>query len=210
LYAIMIYVGLTGNIASGKSQVSRLLAERGATIVDADVLAREAVEPGSQGYQRVVARWGQEVLAPDGRIDRAKLRHLVFGDRDELEALNAIVHPGITRLRRARLAEGRANGATVLVYVAPLLFERHIAREFDSIILVDAPRAVRLQRLVDQRGIPLEDAMNMIAAQMPAELKRARADFVIENDGTIEELERQVDDVWHQLTVPDARSSLAV
>ena len=206
----MIYVGLTGNIASGKSQVSRMLAERGAVIVDADVLAREAVEPGSPGYERVVGRWGKDVLAPDGTIDRAKLRHLVFGDRDELEALNSIVHPGIARLRRARIAEGRASGATVLVYVAPLLFERHIAREFDAIILVDAPRAVRLQRLVDQRGISMEDAVNMIASQMPAELKRARADYVIENDGTVQELERQVDDVWQRLTVPEEQSSLAV
>lgn len=206
----MIYVGLTGNIASGKSQVSRMLAARGAVIVDADILAREAVEPGSPGYERVVARWGKDVLTPDGTIDRAKLRHLVFGDRDELEALNAIVHPGIARLRRARIAEGRASGATMLVYVAPLLFERHIAREFDAIILVDAPRAVRLQRLVDQRGIPMDDAVNMIASQMPAELKRAQTDFVIENDGTLEELERQVDDVWNRLTVPEEQSSLAV
>lgn len=206
----MIYVGLTGNIASGKSQVSRLLAQHGALIVDADVLAREAVEPGSPAYERVVARWGKEVLAPDGTLDRAKLRHVVFGDRDELEALNAIVHPGIQRLRRARIAEGRAKGAAVLVYVAPLLFERHIAREFDAIILVDAPRAVRLQRLVDQRGIPMDDAVNMIASQMPAELKRARADYVIENDGTLEELKRQVDDVWQRLTVPEEQSSLAV
>lgn len=206
----MVYVGLTGNIASGKSQVARMLAERGAVIVDADVLAREAVEPGSPAYERVVARWGNEILAPDGTIDRAKLRHVVFGDRDELEALNSIVHPGIAKLRRARIAEGRASGATVLVYVAPLLFERHIAREFDAIILVDAPRAVRLQRLVDQRGISMEDAVNMIASQMPAELKRARADYVIENDGTLPELERQVNDVWQRLTVPEERSSLAV
>lgn len=206
----MVYVGLTGNIASGKSQVSHMLADRGAVIVDADVLAREAVEPGSPGYERVVARWGKDVLATDGTIDRAKLRHLVFGDKDELEALNAIVHPGIARLRRARIAEGRASGANVLVYVAPLLFERHIAREFDAIILVDAPRAVRLQRLVDQRGISMEDAVNMIASQMPAELKRARADYVIENDGTLDELERQVDAVWNRLTVPEEQSSLAV
>lgn len=206
----MVYVGLTGNIASGKSQISRLLAERGAMIVDADVLAREAVEPGTPGYDRVVARWGREVLAADGTIDRARLRHVAFGDGDELEALNAIVHPQITRLRRARIAAARAQGAAVLVYVAPLLFERHIAREFDSIILVDAPRATRLQRLVEQRGVPMDDAINMIAAQMPAELKRARADFVIENDGTLDELERQVGGVWHRLTVPEERSSLAV
>lgn len=206
----MVYVGLTGNIASGKSQVSHMLAERGATIIDADVLAREAVEPGTTGYERVVGRWGKEILAPDGTIDRAKLRHVAFGDGDELEALNAIVHPQIGRLRRARLAEARARGAPIVVYDAPLLFERHIAREFDSIILVDAPRAVRLQRLVEQRGISMEDAVNMIAAQMPAELKRARADFVIENDGTLADLERQVDDVWSRLTVPEERSSLAV
>lgn len=206
----MAYVGLTGNIASGKSEVSRLLAEHGAAIVDADILAREAVEPGTKGYDRLVARWGREILAPDGSIDRARLRHIAFSDGHELEALNGIVHPGIARLRRARIAEARAHGASVVVYVAPLLFERHIAREFDSIILVDAPQALRLQRLVERRGIAVEDAVNMIAAQMPAELKRARADFVIENDGTLEDLVRQVDEVWHRLTVPDERSSLAV
>ena len=191
----MVYVGLTGNIASGKSEVSRLLAEHGATVVDADVLAREAVEPGAQGYDRVIERWGRDVIAADGSIDRARLRHIAFSDGDELEALNAILHPLIARLRRARVAQARAHGAAVVVYVAPLMFERHLAREFDSIILVDAPREVRLRRLVEQRGISMDDAVNMIAAQMAAELKRARADFVIENDGTLEELERQVDDV---------------
>lgn len=206
----MVYVGLTGNIASGKSEVSRLLAQHGAAIVDADVLAREAVEPGTPGFERVVARWGREVLAPDGTLDRGRLRHIAFGDGDELEALNSILHPMIGKLRRARVTEARKQGASVVVYVAPLLFERHIAREFDSIILVDAPRETRLRRLVEQRGIGMDDAMNMISAQMPAELKRARADFVIENDGSIEELEQQVNDVWQRLTVSEERSSLAV
>lgn len=206
----MLYVGLTGNIASGKSEVARLLEAHGATILDADTLAREAVEPGSPGYERVVARWGKAIVASDGTLDRAKLRHIVFADRDELEALNAIVHPGIARLRRARVAAERSRGAKVLVYVAPLLFERHLAREFDRIILVDAPRALRLERLVTQRGIPSDDALNMIASQMPAELKRARADYVIENDDTLDALRQQVDTVWRRLTAQDERSSLAV
>lgn len=205
----MLYVGLTGNVASGKSEAAERLAELGATIVDADVLAREAVEPGSDALQRVISRWGTGVLAPDGALDREALRHIVFADPEQLEELNAIVHPSVLRLRDMRVDEARARGDAVLVYVVPLLFERHLAEEFDAIVLVDAPRVERLERLVQLRKVSSEDAVNMIAAQMPAELKRARADFVIENDGSLEHLGEQVDVVWQRLTAQSARSSLA-
>jgi dephospho-CoA kinase len=195
----MLLVGLTGNIASGKSTAARRFVAHGATLVDADLLAREAVRPGSVALREIVARWGEHVLSPDGVLDRTALRALVFGDPYELEALNAIVHPEVGRLRAAALAEARARGATLVVSDIPLLFEKDMTGEFDVIVLVDAPRTIRLERLVHDRGLREPEAMAMIAAQMPAELKRARADYVIDNAGTREELEARVDAVWAEL-----------
>lgn len=206
----MLYVGLTGNIASGKTAAADRFAELGATVVDADVLAREVVAVGTPAYERVVEKWGERVVLPDGTLNRAELRHAVFADNTQLDELNAIVHPDVKKLKRKMIAEARKRGDSVLIYVVPLLFERRLANEFDQIILVDAPKEVRFERLITLRGISDEDAVNMIAAQMPAELKRARADFVIENNGTLEELGDDVDEVWERLTAIGARSSLAV
>ena len=195
----MIRIGLTGNIASGKSEVARLLADRGATIIDADELAREAVEPETQALKDIIKRWGKDVLNQDGGLDRAALRQIVFADQNELDALNRIVHPGVTRLRDREIARARERGDPIVVCVIPLLFERNIVEEFDAIILVDAPRPLRLERLVTTRGLEETEAMNMIAAQMPAELKRARADYCIDNTGSLAELERDVDALWSSL-----------
>jgi dephospho-CoA kinase len=195
----MIRIGLTGNIASGKSEVARMLADRGATIIDADELAREAVEPETQALKDIIKRWGKDVLNQDGGLDRAALRQIVFADQNELDALNRIVHPGVTRLRDREIAKARERGDPIVVCVIPLLFERNIVEEFDAIILVDAPRPLRLERLVATRGLEETEAMNMIASQMPAELKRARADFVIENDGSLDKLERDVEALWSSL-----------
>jgi dephospho-CoA kinase len=195
----MIRIGLTGNIASGKSEVARMLADRGATIIDADELAREAVEPETQALRDIIKRWGKDILNQDGGLDRAALRQIVFADQNELDALNRIVHPGVTRLRDREIARARERGDPIVVCVIPLLFERNIVEEFDAIILVDAPRPLRLERLVATRGLEATEAMNMIASQMPAELKRARADFVIENDGSLDKLERDVDALWSSL-----------
>ena len=195
----MLLVGLTGNIASGKSTVARMLAERGATIIDADVLARRVVQVGTPAHSAIVERWGRAVLAPDGVIDRAALRERVFADHSELEELNAIVHPEVARLREELVAEARARGDRIVICDIPLLFERHLAGEFDRIVLVDAPRPTRLERLVRDRRLREDEAMNMITAQMPAELKRARADYVIDNDATRSALQRRVDDVWGSL-----------
>ena len=195
----MLVIGLTGNIGSGKSTVAQLLSERGATIIDADVLARRAVEQGTPAHGKIVARWGAEVLSPDGNLDRAALRRIVFADHEQLEELNAIVHPEVERLRARLVDQARKRGDRIVVCDIPLLFERHMTDLFDRIILVDAHRAVRLDRLVTDRGLQETEAMDMIAAQMPAELKRARADFIIENDGTLTHLERRVQDVWNAL-----------
>jgi dephospho-CoA kinase len=204
----MLLVGLTGNIASGKSTVAQLLSERGATIIDADVLARRAVERGTQAFDAIVRRWGTSVLAPDGHLDRAALRRVVFGNPKELDALNDIVHPEVERLRDERIAEARARGDRIVVCDIPLLFEKKMADGFDRIILVDAPRPLRLERLVRDRGLRETEAMDMIAAQMPAELKRARTDFVVDNAGTLTELERRVNDIWASL-MQDAMSKEA-
>ena len=201
----MLLVGLTGNIASGKSTVAQLFSERGATIIDADVLARRAVERGSAAFDAIVRRWGTSILAPDGHLDRAALRRQVFGNPKELEALNDIVHPEVERLREARIEEARGRGDRIVVCDIPLLFEKKMVDRFERIVLVDAPRPLRLERLVDDRGLRETEAMDMIAAQMPAELKRARADFVIDNASTLTELERRVNEVWASL-VQDAES----
>jgi len=195
----MIRVGLTGNIASGKSEIARMLADRGATVIDADVLAREAVRPETQALKDIVKRWGKDILKKDGSLDRAALRQIVFADQSELDALNRIVHPGVTRLRDREIARARERGDQIVVCVIPLLFERNIVEEFDAIVLVDAPRPLRLERMVASRGLEATDAMNMIASQMPAELKRARADYVIENNGSLQDLQRDVDALWSSL-----------
>ncbi|MEO5579191.1 MAG: dephospho-CoA kinase [Gemmatimonadaceae bacterium] len=198
--------GLTGNIASGKSVVADMLAERGATIIDADVLSREVVEPGTPALEAIASRWGDEVLDDSGNLDRAALRKIVFQDDAELGALNDIVHPEVGRRRKAEIEAARNRGDAVVVCVIPLLFERRLTDQFEMIILVDAPRSVRTERMVSNRGLTEADAMKMIAAQMPADLKRARADYVIENAGTIEALEREVDRVW-QLVAGDGITS---
>jgi dephospho-CoA kinase len=195
----MLLVGLTGNIASGKSTVARLLAEHGATIIDADLLARRAVDPGTPAYARIVERWGRMVLSPDDYIDRAALRGIVFGDQEQLEELNGIVHPEVERMRDEMVELARARGDRIVVCDIPLLFEKHMADRFDVIVLVDAPRPLRLERLVRERGLRETEAMDMIAAQMPAELKRARADLVIDNERSLSALARRVGDVWEEL-----------
>jgi dephospho-CoA kinase len=195
----MLLIGLTGNIASGKSEVARMLAQRGATVIDADVLAREAVRPETQALKDIVKRWGKDILKADGTLDRTALRQIVFTDQNELDALNRIVHPGVARIRDREIARARERGDAIVVCVIPLLFERNLVEEYDAIVLVDAPRPLRLERLVATRGLDETEAMNMIAAQMPAELKRARADYCIDNNGSLEKLERDVDALWSSL-----------
>jgi len=208
----MLLVGLTGNIGSGKSTVAQMLSERGATIIDADVLARRAVELGTAGFEKIIAKWGAAVLGPDGHLDRAALRRVVFADHEQLEELNQIVHPEVERLRGRLVEQARKRGDRLVICDIPLLFERHMTDRFDRIILVDAHRGIRLERLVKDRGLTETEAMDMIAAQMPAELKRARADFIIENDGTLTQLERRVQDVWSSLSNDSSapRSAAAV
>lgn len=195
----MLRVGLTGNVGAGKSAVAGVWRGLGAPVVDADELARRAVEPGTEGFRRIVERWGGAVVAADGTLDRAALRGIVFADPEARAELEAIVHPAVGALRDAEERTARARGEAVLVAEIPLLFETGMADEFDVLVLVDAPEATRQKRLVSDRGLDPEEARRVIAAQMPAELKRARADVVIENTGTLGDLQDRARDVWAEL-----------
>ena len=140
------------------------------------------------------------MLTPDGALSRSTLRRRVFGDREALDALNAIVHPRVEALRAEAIDAARRAGATMIVCDIPLLFEAGLEARFDAVVLVDAPETVRLQRLMETRGLSREEALDMIRAQMPSSEKRHRADYVIDNSGTFDELEARVDAVWHALT----------
>jgi dephospho-CoA kinase len=203
----VLVVGLTGNIAAGKSTVAKRLRDLGATVIDADVLAREAVAVGSPVLAQVFARFGDDLRLADGSVDRAGLRRRVFGDPAALAALNALIHPDVARQRDALIAEARLRGARIVVCDIPLLFETGAEGDYDPVVLVDAPEDVRLARLVRDRALPEEEARAMIAAQMPASEKRARADVVLDNAGTKDELRRQVDALWRTLEARVAGAS---
>lgn len=195
----MIRIGLTGNIASGKSTVARRLAQLGARVLDADTLAREAVAPGTAGLEAIVARFGESLLRQDGTLDRAQLRSLVFNNPEELRALNAIVHPEVGRLRRELMQAASAEGVRVLVDEIPLLFEAGLADQFDAIVFVDAPAEERLRRLMRDRGLPRSDAQAMMSAQGAVEPKREQSTWVIDNDGSHESLLARTDEVWQRI-----------
>jgi dephospho-CoA kinase len=194
-----VRVALTGNIASGKSTVARVWERLGAAIIDADVLAREAVEPGSPGLRAVVDLFGPAVVAPDGTLDRDAVRAIVFDDAVRRRALERVLHPVIARLREAEEARLRERGVPIIVHAIPLLFETGLETMADVIVLVDAPEPLRLARLVRDRNLDPAAARAMIDAQMPASAKRARAHFVIENDAGIAELEARAADVWNEI-----------
>lgn len=193
----MVKVGLTGGIGAGKSEVSRLLASYGAVIVDADRIAREVVEPGTPGLAAVVAEFGEEILAPDGTLDRPKLGSVVFNDTDRLAALNAIVHPLVGE-RSAEL-ERAAGDEAVVVHDVPLLAENGLAPLYDQVIVVDAAPETQLDRLVRLRGMDEGEARARMAAQATREERLAVADVVIGNDGPLAELEPRVRKVWDAL-----------
>ncbi len=193
----MIKVGLTGGIGSGKSEVARLLAARGAVVVDADALAREAVAPGTPGLQAVVAELGSEVLAPDGSLDRARLGRIVFADPAKRAALEAIVHPYVGR-RSAELTAA-ADPDAVVVYDVPLLVEKELQHGYDVVVVVDASGESRLRRLVDDRGMAPADARARMAAQASREQRLAVADHVVPNDADLPSLSAAVSALWDRL-----------
>ncbi|MFI8852296.1 dephospho-CoA kinase [Streptomyces sp. 891-h] len=196
----MVKVGLTGGIGAGKSEVSRLFAECGAVVVDADRIAREVVAPGTPGLAEVVAEFGAEILAPDGSLDRPRLGSLVFADPDRLAALNAIVHPRVgersAELERRAL---EADADAVVVHDVPLLVENGLAPLYDRVVVVDASPETQLDRLVRLRGMTEEEARARMAAQAGRQERLAVADIVIDNDGPLEKLAPRVREVWEEL-----------
>ncbi|ADB75802.1 dephospho-CoA kinase [Geodermatophilus obscurus] len=195
----MLRIGLTGGIGSGKSTVAGLLAARGARIVDADRIAREVVEPGTPGLEAVVAAFGQEVLTPEGALDRPALAAVVFADPDARRRLDGIVHP-LVRARATELVAAAPPDA-VVVQDVPLLVETGQAGSYDLVLVVEADLDTRVRRLVG-RGLAEDDARARIAAQASDEQRRAVADVVLDNSGSVEDLEAQVDRFWAERVAP--------
>ncbi len=203
----MLRVGLTGGIGSGKSEVSRRLAGHGAIVIDADAIAREVVEPGSPGLSKVAAEFGPRVLRLDGSLDRDALARLVFSDAGLRSKLNAIVHPlvgermaALERAALERVPLGRSpGGGVVVVFDVPLIAENSLATGFDLVVVVDVPRHVQLARLVRSRDMTREQALARISAQASREQRLAIADIVIDNSGSLAELDRQAGDLWAEL-----------
>jgi len=200
----MVRIGLTGGIGAGKSTVASRLRDLGATIIDADRLAREVVEPGTPGLAAVIEAFGPGVLLADGRLDRATLGKIVFGDAEQRERLNGILHPLIGERTRALVQEAAESvaGEVVLVHDVPLLVENGLAAGYPMVVVVYAPEAERVRRLVDDRGMNREDALARIRAQAGDEERRAVADVWIDNSGSREATEKQVDDAWRAQIEP--------
>jgi len=188
-------VGLTGGIASGKSTVAKILERLGAAIVNADVLSREVVEPGQDAWKDIVATFGPDVLQPDQTLDRQKLRNLIFNNPDARKQLEAIIHPRVRALAEQRIREHTAAGFAVVVYEVPLLFEGNIHEWLRPVILVGCDVDVQRRRLEQRDQLDSATAQKHIDAQMSLEDKRRLADYVIENNGTLADLERQVREV---------------
>ncbi len=196
----MLNVGLTGGIAAGKSAVARMLVELGAVLIDADAIARAVVAPGTPGLEAIVAAFGPGILGPDGSLDRPALGALVFSDNAAREKLNSIVHP-LVRTEADRLRAAAPPDA-VVVQDIPLLVETDQARNFDKVLVVAAPLAERLRRMVEDRSMAEADALARIAAQATDEQRAAVADAVINNSGTLEQLRHRVNEVWEAHIAP--------
>jgi dephospho-CoA kinase len=195
----MLNVGLTGNIASGKSTVTELFRRWGATIIEADALVREVQAPGTPVLAAIASRFGSAMLRPDGTLDRAALRHEVMNNPAALADLNAIVHPDVHRRRDELMRRAAARGDRIVVSDIPLLFEAVDPAAFDVVVLVDAPVEIRRQRLLANRDLSPSDAERMLAAQLPSNSKRTRSDYVIDNMGDLAALERAARKVWEAL-----------
>jgi dephospho-CoA kinase len=194
---VTVRVGLTGGIASGKSTVSAILAELGAVVIDADLIAREVVARGTPGLDAVVAEFGPSLLTAEGELDRPAMGRLVFGDEGARQRLEAIVHPLV--IERMAALEQAAGPDDVVVHDIPLLAEGGRADTFDAVVVVDAPRELQLARMLSERGWTREDAEARIAAQATREQRRAVATHVIDNSGSLEQLRSRVEAVYDEL-----------
>lgn len=189
-------IGLTGGIATGKSSIAGFFQEKGAVVIDADQLAREAVEPGSQGLAEVAAAFGGGVLAVDGQLDRRRLGEIVFSDSARRSQLEGILHPEIRRLAEERIAEAARAGHRVLFYMAPLLIEAGVTDRVDEVWVVTVRPEVQLERLMRRDGISRAEAQRIIDSQMPLAEKESCGRIVIDNSGTPEETGRRLAEIW--------------
>jgi dephospho-CoA kinase len=199
----MRIIGLTGGIGSGKSTVSEMLRELGATIVDADQGARAVVEPGQPALDEIMATFGAEIVGPDGRLDRQKLADRVFSDDEARARLNAITHPRVREWMAERIGEAAAEGAEVVVLDIPLLYESGLDAGLEEVAVVWTPAGEQVRRAVE-RGGEEPDVRARVAAQLPLDEKRARATRVIDNSGSPQETRQQVEELWQELTRPPA------
>lgn len=193
----MLRVGLTGGIGAGKSEVSRRLAAQGAVVIDADAVAREVVAPGTPGLAEVTAAFGPEVLGPDGSLDRTLLGEVVFADAAARGKLNAIIHPRVAQ-RMTELEQAAGQGA-IVVHDVPLITENGLASSYDIVVVVDVPPRIQLERLTRHRALTREQAKARIAAQASRDQRLAVAGIVVDNSGSLTELDRQVGELWAEL-----------
>lgn len=206
----MFVIALTGGIAAGKSTVARRFAEHGAVVIDADRLAREAVEPGTPGLAAIAERFGPGVIDADGRLDRPALGAIVFADETARLDLNGITHPAVAALLKERLAEtAAADPDAIVVYDVPLLAESGGRRDglFRFVVVVEAPAEVRVQRLIELRGMAADEAARRVASQASDEERRALADVVIDTGGSLDATVQQTDAAWLRVREAAARAS---
>jgi dephospho-CoA kinase len=195
----VLSVALTGNIGAGKTTVVGLFRRWGATVIDTDQLVREVQAPGQPVLQAIAGRFGSELIRADGTLDRAALRAMVLKDPAALADLNRLVHPEVHRRRKQLLEQARQRGDRIVVSDIPLLFEAGQPSEFDVVVLVDAPEPLRRSRLISSRGWPSDELDPMIRAQLLSAPKRARSDYIIDNEGDLAALERSAVEVWQAL-----------
>jgi dephospho-CoA kinase len=193
----VLRVGLTGGIGAGKSEVSKHLAAQGAVIIDADLIAREVVAAGTDGLAAVIEAFGPEVLGADGALDRVRLGDIVFSDQQKLTSLNSIVHPRVGA--RMRELEEAAGPGSVVVHDVPLIAENGLASAYDLVVVVDVPPRIQLDRLVRLRGMSREQAQARMSAQASREQRLSIADIVVDNSGSLAELDRQAGELWSEL-----------
>ena len=194
----MLLVGLTGGIGAGKSTVARLLAARGAIVIDADSIVRELQQPGTDVFRAIVERFGDQVVSADGTLNRGRLADIVFRDEDARSALNAIVHPAVYAVMADRIAAVK-NGDRVVVLDIPLLAEAGGGGGMDLVVVVEADEDARVARVVRERGLASEDVRARMAAQASSDQREALADVVIRNNGSVDDLSAQVDELWVRL-----------
>jgi dephospho-CoA kinase len=192
---LTLVIGLTGGIASGKSTVANMLIDKGITVIDADIIAKQAVEKGMPAYRQIIDEFGEDILLENGDIDRRKLGALVFTNEQKRLALNSIVHPAVREEMLKRRDESIANQETFVVLDIPLLFESKLESLVDKIIVVSVTKELQLERLIKRNQLTEEEALSRIRSQMPLEEKVSRADNVIDNSGTLEETKQQLEEI---------------